>query len=158
MDFYQRLAPSYTDEWDSSRNDEIYVKQPVEKSDNDRTEAESVVLTLKPLNKGMNLATESSDYIWKTVLDDCEDEEYALIKSVADLGISKIEKPLYRETLEIKELGETIQPILAWPKSKALLFIDDCDDDYDLGVRTGWKCFSTVKGFNAEDLIKAIEV
>ena len=158
LDFYQRLAPSYTDEWSSSRNDEIYVKQSAEEDDNDSTGAEPVILTLKPLNRGMDLAGESAEYVWNIVLDDCEDEEYTLVKNISDLGIENIEKPLYRETLEIKELGENIQPVLTWQNSKVLLFIEDCDEDYELSTKTGWTCFSTVKGFNANDLIEAIEV
>ena len=158
LNFYHRLASSYTDEWDSSRNDEVYVKQPAEETNSDEAKPQKEELTLKPLNRGMNLAGESAEYIWNTVMDDCEDEEYTLIKSVADIGKENIEKPLYRETLEIKELGEKIQPVLTWRSNKVLLFIEDCDDDYDLGVKSGWRCFSTVKGFDANELIKAIEV
>ena len=115
-------------------------------------------MSLKPLNRGMNLATESIDYIWTTVLDDCNDEEARIIQEIKDRQISKIEKPLYRETLEIKELGDTVQPVLTWIKRKIMLFIDDCDDDYDTAVKTGWKCFSTVREFDIDEFIAAIEV
>ena len=160
LNFYQTLAPSYDDEWDSSRNEEVYVKKAAgsEGAEPTSEKKEPIELTVKPLNRGMNLATESIDYIWATVLDDCEEDEAQIIQKIKDRQIGKIEKPLYRETLEIKELGDTVQPVLAWIKKKIMLFIDDCDDDYDTAVKTGWKCFSTVRGFDIDEFIDAIEV
>ena len=160
LNFYQALAPSYDDEWDASRNEEVYVKKAAgsETTESTSENNEPIELTVKPLNRGMNLATESLDYIWTTVLDDCEEDEAQIIQEIKDKQIGKIEKPLYRETLEIKELGDTVQPVLAWIKKKIMLFIDDCDDDYDTAVKTDWKCFSTVRGFDIDEFIDAIEV
>lgn len=156
LSFFRIWAVSHTDDWDVSKNEEIYVKQPVKQPEMNSGEG---ILATKILNKGINLAGESYEYIWNTLLEDCEEYERKLLEPfIEKLSISKIEKPLYREQLEIIETGETIQPVFIWPKSKVMLFIEEFSDDYEVASTIGWKCFNTMSKFSAEDLIRSIEV
>lgn len=165
ISFYKKFGLDYSDEWTAEIIGEVKKIIDKEQTANDDTDnIDSKKTTRYPmaqvelLNDGTNQSGEDNDFIWDNVIDDCEEDEVAVIESLKMNCPEHIEKPWYRKSLKLIEDDELIQPVLLWEKSKVMLFINDCNDDYETAVRTGWHCFTTRETINEHALFKLIEV
>lgn len=163
--FFNKFGLDYTDEWIAEVIGKIEKYTDEERTANDEIDTISSqkvnrypFAQVELLNDGTNQNGEENDYIWDNVIDDCEKNEVEVIEALKVNCPENIEKPWYRKSIKIIETNEIVQPVLLWEKSKVMLFINDCNDDFEAATRTGWNCFTTRETINEHDLFKLIEV
>lgn len=107
---------------------------------------------------GQYQLSETAKEIWNNLMEDCEDDELDIIRRIAEKCPLKIAKPIYHESFTIAETGEKVYTDLIWPEQKVILFLEESINDFELAKKTGWKCFCTSTGIDADVFVREIEV
>lgn len=154
LDFYMQISGDPDSPWPCRR---IESENAAEASVQ-QNEPERPLLRVDFGNDGLDQSAESAADIWNNLLDDCEEEDEALIEALAEKSPERIAGPCYRESMRIVESGEVILADLMWKERKVMLFLAENDDEYKKAVKTGWRCYCTGTGFDPEELLKYIEV
>lgn len=108
-------------------------------------------------NDGRNPGIESADEIWDDLLEDCfYENETSIIKKLKENSPKSIEKPYYRKTVKIEEIGKSFTSNLIWIKNQVILFLDDAYNDYLIAKESGWNVYCTKEGFDVDELLENI--
>lgn len=167
IDFYLQFAISPDGEWPASRNEEVY-NPPIAEMDNKGEKNSETSLhgnnvikehyQLSFCNEGQNQMSETTQGVWENLLEDCDEEESGIIKSILENKDIEIEKPTYRESVVIVETQEKFFVDQVWKNKKVMLFLTNSADDYEVAKKTGWLCYCTKLGFDVDEFLKKIEV
>ena len=165
IDFYLHFALEPDGEWETTRNEEIYmlpVAEPMDSVDvvqlNNDESLDTGHYQMQFCNEGQNQMSETTREIWENLLEDCDDDEYSIIHQLLEHSDIEIEKPVYRESVMIIETQERFFADQIWKEKKVMLFLTDSAEDYEIAQKTGWKCYCTKEGFDVEEFLERIKV
>lgn len=136
--FYRQISPSFDKEWESSKDENIYIVQSL--TANVQAESSKQIKVIQ-LNKGQMQAGLDHDEIWSNLIEDCDDTEVDTVMAISKE--IKSEPDYYNEVFKIEKSGNTFCANFAWLKEKILLFLIDNEEDYKIAKETGWSCFFT---------------
>lgn len=161
IDFYTQFDTDYSGEWPATREAEVYVAPVIEEAEDVQVPTEERIKEHFQIvfhNDGLNQMAETYREIWENLLDDCEKEEQGIIEQLLEKGDVAISKPIYRESAEIVETGETFFVDQIWKEKKVMLFLMENYDDYLVARKTGWYCYCTKEPIDVDDFLQRIEV
>lgn len=110
-------------------------------------------------NDGMAMESKSFSDIWDYAAEDCENDwEKALFETLKTLTQEGAwEKPFYDATITVPSTQRNLNALLAWPKSKVLLFLESEAAEYAEACETDWSCFLLTPGFEPEKMVSLIK-
>lgn len=162
IDFFKNFYEGVSEKWDVEDKGIISGFELAQDSDYfeelDNVEKEEYY-KINFCNTGTNMSSESMEYIWECLMEDCEyDNEKDIVGQLANSHVKTIEKPFYNEDIEIIETGKRMLVDLIWKDSKVMLFLNEGYEEYLEAKKTGWNCYCTKEEFDINELLEKIEV
>lgn len=151
LDFYSQFAAEDVSQWTCQKGDAVAVQ-----TTEDAAPGRSVQVSF--CNNGLNQAAETVRYIWENLLEDCDEEDRAIVEGIAQRCPATIAKPWYAESLRVVETGEEIYADLMWKDKKVMLFLSENQDEYQKAAKLDWQCYCTAEEFSVDEFIRSIEV
>lgn len=147
IDFYKDLLCG---------EDEFYIEELTADKDNRKEDSQKIKLIID--NYGVNLNTKTYKEISDYISDDLSSEEIDLFNEMVNTSdIELYEKPYYTPSLIVYENKMPFEPLLAWKKSKVLLFSKEYMELYKMTKNSDWHVFCLSDDFNILKLIKVLE-
>lgn len=124
-----------------------------------KPETSSGILKAEMENDGMAMESKSYSDIWDYAAEDCENDwEKALFDNLKTFTQEDAwEKPFYNATITVPSTQRNFNALLAWPKSKVLLFLEAEASEYAEACETDWSCFLLTPDFEPEKMISLIK-
>lgn len=162
IEFFENFLEGATDKWDIEDQGIISgfeLTQDLDYFEELNSVEKEDYYKISFCNIGTNMSSESMEYIWGCLMEDCEyDNEKNIIDQLANSYVKKIEKPIYGEDIEIIETGKRMPVDLIWKASKVMLFLNEGYEDYLEAKKTGWSCYCTKEKFDINEFLEKIEV
>ena len=149
INFYRQISMFFDEIWESSKNEDIYIVQSLTSSIQPTVQIQQKLIQL---NKGQMQAGLSHDDIWSNLIEDCNEDELAIIKGLADC--INVEPDYYNEFFRIESIGKTFCANFVWLDKKIFLFLKDNEEDYKIALSSGWNCVFTGNSDEVKTLIE----
>ena len=118
---------------------------------------------LKLLKKYFNVLNErEKDIIIKRYglnnNDEITQKELEIFNSILQIeNIESCDKPYYMPTFTVFENKDVLDPILAWPNAKIILFSNDEKESYEIAKYSDWHAFCLSEDFNMIKIVKLLK-
>ena len=149
IDFYKRLLFGKKDFY--AEELELIDKYS---SDDSKTQKYKLIFN----NNGVNLSNKTYKEISDYIADEITQKELEIFNSILQIeNIELCDKPYYMPTFTVFENKDVLDPILAWPNAKIILFSNDEKESYEIAKYSDWHAFCLSEDFNMIKIVKLLK-